>query len=600
MPAAPGTYWALLDRYTPPVKRRTTHAKARTGCLTCKRRRVKCDEARPSCTRCTKSGNSCAGYEDAHTDPGTTAVRRERSGGSSKQSKIISAPLRPRPPRIRGEENKEEKGGRIVNLVRASLTPSYIDARDVPYFDRFRCQMIVDLGVWCGADYWRHKILGEVLRDETVRHAVLAAAAMMTDIEEQQRESAVSLSGSERRLDPSSSSLPMAAGVEGEPRKVLPVVTSLSNVSTHGRASLRHYTAALSLCRRSLAAEGVTSSTARSSLTVTFFFAVFELIQGNVGEANRLLSSGTSLLSEALSRTHSDGTPALVPDNELREIQLAFDRMNVTWSRCPYFGGQKAITTRGPGQGLRSPTRQFELPACDASVRTKQAFWNAFASDFGQFMASVRRSGVDIESEDLPALLAQRTRYLTQLRDWLPILEDLCAQHPESGVLCTTKVNAQTAIIFLNCFLDRSHLAYDAYLPVFKDIIAAYQRLLPSSEAQQDYLRLSLDVDLFPIITFTVSECRDRATRALALHVFGEITRRQALWANSGMLLALGALADLEDEGRDANGFVPPSARYSYVGSEWDIDKRHMNAIFVPVLSVVIDNRFTVRVPINF
>jgi hypothetical protein len=33
--------------------------KARTGCLTCKARKVKCDESRPSCRRCTLAGRTC-------------------------------------------------------------------------------------------------------------------------------------------------------------------------------------------------------------------------------------------------------------------------------------------------------------------------------------------------------------------------------------------------------------------------------------------------------------------------------------------------------------------------------------------------------------
>ncbi|KAI3321697.1 hypothetical protein HD806DRAFT_501757 [Xylariaceae sp. AK1471] len=589
MPIAPGTYWHLLDRNTPPVKRRAAHAKARTGCLTCKKRRVKCDEAKPSCARCIKSGHRCAGYEDANS-----TVRKGSSNGNPEQCKT-SAPLRPKPLRIGIGAGIEEHR---INLMRASLTPTYFDTRDVPYFERFRCQMLVDLGTWCGAEYWRHKILREILNDNTVQHAALAGAAILMDIEEQKEYARLQRKTKRRRC--SASSLTAVEGRTGkggapsetaeieDEREVLPIVT-LSNISTHGRAALRHYTTAISLCRQTLRLEGMTPLTARSSLTVTFFFVLFELIQGNIGEANRLLSSGRSLLS--------DSPPMLVSDNELCEIQLAFDRMSVAWDLCPYFRGQKDVTTRGPGPGVRM--RHFELPSFDAPMRTKQVFWNAFSSDFGQFMASLR-DGVEISPERLPTVLAQRMKYLTQLRSWLPILEDLCAQNPESSVLCTTKVYAQTAIIFLNCFLDRSDLAYDAYLPVFKDIVATYRRLLPSHAQQRGYLRFTLDVDLFPIITFTVSKCRDRETRALALQVFEEMTRRQALWTNLGMLAALRALADLENKGRDADGFVPPLARYSYMDSHRDFENRRTIIIFVPVLSMAMDNMSTVHVPISF
>lgn len=33
-----------------------------TGCATCKLRRIKCDEARPQCRKCTKGKRTCTGY----------------------------------------------------------------------------------------------------------------------------------------------------------------------------------------------------------------------------------------------------------------------------------------------------------------------------------------------------------------------------------------------------------------------------------------------------------------------------------------------------------------------------------------------------------
>ena len=39
-----------------------TGSRARTGCLTCRRRRIKCDEARPVCFRCCNGNFLCEGY----------------------------------------------------------------------------------------------------------------------------------------------------------------------------------------------------------------------------------------------------------------------------------------------------------------------------------------------------------------------------------------------------------------------------------------------------------------------------------------------------------------------------------------------------------
>ncbi|KAJ5088281.1 hypothetical protein N7456_011897 [Penicillium angulare] len=48
--------------------RRST-PKVRTGCATCKIRKVKCDEARPKCHRCVSTGRICPGYEQASSPP---------------------------------------------------------------------------------------------------------------------------------------------------------------------------------------------------------------------------------------------------------------------------------------------------------------------------------------------------------------------------------------------------------------------------------------------------------------------------------------------------------------------------------------------------
>ncbi|TIC97444.1 putative transcriptional regulatory protein C15D4.02 [Colletotrichum higginsianum] len=45
--------------------------KARTGCITCKIRKVKCDETKPSCNRCIATGRHCDGYQP----PGGSSTR---------------------------------------------------------------------------------------------------------------------------------------------------------------------------------------------------------------------------------------------------------------------------------------------------------------------------------------------------------------------------------------------------------------------------------------------------------------------------------------------------------------------------------------------
>ncbi|KAJ5913006.1 hypothetical protein N7504_001889 [Penicillium tannophilum] len=53
---------------------RRAHKKSRAGCLTCKKRRVKCDEERPNCQRCKARGIEC-GYSSESDDAGNDTKR---------------------------------------------------------------------------------------------------------------------------------------------------------------------------------------------------------------------------------------------------------------------------------------------------------------------------------------------------------------------------------------------------------------------------------------------------------------------------------------------------------------------------------------------
>ncbi|OHE94875.1 hypothetical protein CORC01_09794 [Colletotrichum orchidophilum] len=58
----------ILDVAPPSKRTRESTSKVRTGCSTCKARRVKCDEAKPICRRCAVGSRKCE-YQVAHAAP---------------------------------------------------------------------------------------------------------------------------------------------------------------------------------------------------------------------------------------------------------------------------------------------------------------------------------------------------------------------------------------------------------------------------------------------------------------------------------------------------------------------------------------------------
>ena len=49
-------------KFTSAKRARASKPKVRSGCITCKIRRVKCDEAKPACGKCVATGRKCDGY----------------------------------------------------------------------------------------------------------------------------------------------------------------------------------------------------------------------------------------------------------------------------------------------------------------------------------------------------------------------------------------------------------------------------------------------------------------------------------------------------------------------------------------------------------
>jgi Fungal Zn(2)-Cys(6) binuclear cluster domain len=77
----------------------------KTGCLTCRLRRVKCDEGRPTCQRCGAANIECAGYEEKRR----LDIGKLNSGASKRLSSSSS-------PAVAVESQRPHTGGSLLDL----------------------------------------------------------------------------------------------------------------------------------------------------------------------------------------------------------------------------------------------------------------------------------------------------------------------------------------------------------------------------------------------------------------------------------------------------------------------------------------------------
>jgi Fungal Zn(2)-Cys(6) binuclear cluster domain len=157
-----GSIWQIQTRTTAPQpgqqrRHRTSTEKVRTGCITCKRRHIKCDEAKPHCSNCLKSRGHCEGY----------AVERKKKKPPGPAQVVWDSMQVVRVPQPR---------------MPLRLDPDSLDFRDdagMRYFGEF-----VDLvhAPWAAAasngDLWAVTMLQLAHGNQTLRYAAMAIGAL--------------------------------------------------------------------------------------------------------------------------------------------------------------------------------------------------------------------------------------------------------------------------------------------------------------------------------------------------------------------------------------------------------------------------------------
>ncbi|KDN43296.1 hypothetical protein RSAG8_06263, partial [Rhizoctonia solani AG-8 WAC10335] len=71
-----------------------SQTRSRSGCLTCKARRKKCDESQPFCQRCVVAGIQCAGYSYLGATDDGKVVKRWTQPAYSMPPELLPVPIK--------------------------------------------------------------------------------------------------------------------------------------------------------------------------------------------------------------------------------------------------------------------------------------------------------------------------------------------------------------------------------------------------------------------------------------------------------------------------------------------------------------------------
>ncbi|KAI1069291.1 hypothetical protein LB507_008644 [Fusarium sp. FIESC RH6] len=131
--------YAVPSQSPPKQSGRKGSKKVRTGCITCKIRKVKCDEAKPFCLRCIKTGRQCDGY---------------RPSPNSSPEPLSLSPA-----------------------------PGFDSHQEVHAFDHYRLRTAKVLSGVIDASFWGGVVLKMSATEPAVRHAILAISSLHEAVE---------------------------------------------------------------------------------------------------------------------------------------------------------------------------------------------------------------------------------------------------------------------------------------------------------------------------------------------------------------------------------------------------------------------------------
>ncbi|KAF7596978.1 hypothetical protein BBP40_011344 [Aspergillus hancockii] len=128
--------------------------KVKTGCITCRIRRVKCDEKKPFCQKCVCTGRLCDGYESPFRS-------------------FTSPPI-----------NRAPAGGIRCDVGFPPISPPFISTarQDIDLLNRyFSTKTMFDVKLGC--DEEARQVLHASLTDPPIRHAIWSLRALREDLE---------------------------------------------------------------------------------------------------------------------------------------------------------------------------------------------------------------------------------------------------------------------------------------------------------------------------------------------------------------------------------------------------------------------------------
>lgn len=515
-------------------RQRAGKPKSRLGCLTCKARRVKCDERKPICARCEKAQMVCNGY-----------IQPEL------RSKIepTGSPLHPLLPRASTVTKPSQR--LLSQLPRSFNGLPTVSGKNGSYFDIFRHHVAPDLSRYYYADLWS-SVISEGLQDGFVRELILAigalARAMASNPSTQRRGSAA-----QHRLS---------------------IIASWSHrniTNHHHRASILHHLRAISSFRSSIQNRD-SHFRPRKVFMMTLLLVVYEILQGNLGAADSLLSYGLGMFRYSTTLFQDNAmTIAEIIDVEhilpcVAVMGMFTHQLNSSWTHILQLRAEP----------------EFKIPEFGIDDIPKvYSWWGRFYTHAVTCLCQISYG----RKFSIFEAVARRGSFLSCLSRWKSTLNaylDSCeTSTTERRALRLIFIHWQVLWISVSCCLDPTGVAFDAFTDEFSDMLWRSVKFIKDDISTDTPLLMTFGEGIFMPLLCVVACCRDHDLRMTAAAVAYGLPWQEGTWDTRVVLLGQLGSVLMEEKGRDESGFIPPTSRWYWRGGDIHPKSRRMTSRYL-------------------
>lgn len=492
--------------------RRLGNRKSKQGCLTCKARKVKCDETHPICIRCQNSDRTCLGYGDVFV----TTTQAAKSLSPDDQSRI----------RSRSHSRSPYSPPLDFSSSPESVLSVYSDSSEARSLQYYQNEISQILGGTVDSSFWTRSILELSESEPAIRQALVAVSSLW----------------------------------EARVRSDVPDRYACQ------QRSIEQYNKALTLTAQRVAQPDADTV----ALGTCVLFLCMHYLDDDKEQAAKLLKTGSGVLQTVLEKAWRFAES--VPANTAATFLPIFERMllllRLFGIDIPPFRSRDTI--------LFLDYNFTTLDDARSMLYWLLAESHDLISGSSNYRTDPWETRAQWDHTALQEAMHRQTLHLNAYDAWKIGFDRICNKQRGQSIQTDTSISSliityNVAVIWTSSCFDRTEAVAERFQENYKTVIREAGKIIAyNMAADKTNIPFTFEMGLIPTLYLVALKCRDPDLRHQALSLMARAPEREGLWKRDASISIIRRVIQLETSGTEVvDGVVFRNAKICDVGNEF-------------------------------